>query len=166
MATSRPKLIQVFSSFPSFLETLLYIFHGVLLLYGATLFLKAKFASHVNAFIDEWINDEWMNGTIIFLKARYVSQVNCTLLLWMMLCLICQPWKMVPFDAFKYIWWQILKKMEWLNWLNWYVLLAGPTHRALSLVLQGGVSISKHLDSLSLPFFKICLTRMFKVAKI
>ena len=37
----------MFSSFPSFLETLLYIFHGVLLLYGATLFLKAKYASQV-----------------------------------------------------------------------------------------------------------------------
>merc|ERR1712004_682393 len=38
---------QVFSSIPSFLETILYIFHGVVLVYGLTLFLKTKFASQV-----------------------------------------------------------------------------------------------------------------------
>ena len=40
-------LTQVFSSIPSFLETMLYIFHGVVLVYGLTLFLKTKFASQV-----------------------------------------------------------------------------------------------------------------------
>ena len=40
-------LAQVFSSIPSFLETILYIFHGVVLVYGLTLFLKTKFASQV-----------------------------------------------------------------------------------------------------------------------
>ena len=39
--------LQVFSSIPSFLETILYIFHGVVLVYGLTLFLKTKFASQV-----------------------------------------------------------------------------------------------------------------------